>query len=314
MKSRPRGYLEFSARPHRSPRTGSQALRHLLLVSSWGQLHPGQRPLSLALARAPRKTLWRVWSSGALSASLRPRQEPSGQWLPSQEPQTPLGPGSRSASGPTLPSSTSKWPPWGIPMPKTRPCGSRPPAKCLLALGLTARPVLKGSQPRSSRMTRTAWRKVRVRPGALSCLGLKVAGCGAGPSSHASCPQSHPGLPAQASTRTAMGSHQLSWRSRTGQDHRPHSAWPRCCPGEGAPRDPHTPLVLRLALPQASASGSEDTVAKAKQSRSEKKARKVCWGPAPLGRSQAGQTTHPLRTLPTRGWRIPSLGALRRMQ
>lgn len=85
-------------------------------------------------------------------------------------------------------------------------------------------------------------------------------------------------------------------------------------PGEGAPRAPHTPLVLRLALPQASASGSEDTVAKAKQSRSEKKARKVCWGPAPLGRSQAGQTTHPLRTLPTRGWRIPSLGALRRMQ
>lgn len=39
-------------------------------------------------------------------------------------------------------------------MPKTRPGGSQPPAKCLLAL--------EGSRPQlpSSRMTRTAWRKV----------------------------------------------------------------------------------------------------------------------------------------------------------
>lgn len=77
-----------------------------------------------------------------------------------------------------------------------------------------------------------------------------MAGCGAGPSSHASCPQSHPGLPAQASTRTAMGSRQLSWRSRTSQDHRPHSAWPRCCPGRVRPGLPTRPWCSDWPFPR----------------------------------------------------------------
>ena len=57
---------------------------------------------------------------------------------------------------------------------------------------------------------------------------------------HTPLPQTRPALWAPASTRTAMGSHQLSWRSRTSQDRRPHNAQPRCPkrqvvrPGEGS--------------------------------------------------------------------------------
>ena len=69
---------------------------------------------------------------------------------------------------------------------------------------------------------------------------------------------------------------------------------PGCEPRGGLralPSGAQTPFLLQAPA----GSGSEETVAKAKQSRSEKKARKVCWAPswdsAPSRRGQAGQTT-----------------------
>lgn len=65
---------------------------------------------------------------------------------------------------------------------------------------------------------------------------------------------------------------------------------------------PHSPpSVLRPALPQALAGRSEETAAKAKQSRSEKKARKVR-GALLLG-GGAGLAKHP-----THPWLIHPLG------
>nr|KAF6419001.1 NAC alpha domain containing [Rousettus aegyptiacus] len=95
-------------------------------------------------------------------------------------------------------------------MPKTQPRRPRPPAKCLRALGPGAWPALKTSRPPSCRMTGTAWRKSR------------------------------PGGP-----RTAMRSHQLSWRIRPCQDRRPRSARPR--PWPAAARRPR-PKPSRAAV------------------------------------------------------------------
>lgn len=192
-------------------------------------------------------------------------------------------------------------------MPKTRPGGSRPPAKCLLAL--------EGPQPPSNRMTRTAWRKVRGAEGPELCPKPRATGGRwAGrrdelrgrsrPHMHTPPPhtQTRPrGLRDPASTQTATGSHRRSWRSRTSRERRRHSARPRCRPGTGeaaAPRGPYStlPWVLKPCPPQVPAGGSsEETVAKAKQSRSEKKARKVGGLlPGPLPGEQACCVRGPL--------------------
>lgn len=74
---------------------------------------------------------------------------------------------------------------------------------------------------------------------------------------HTPLPQTRPALWALASTRTATGSRQPSWRSRTSQDHRQHSAQPRCPkrqvvhPGEGSvpcPRVLRPPFFSRPQL------------------------------------------------------------------
>lgn len=187
-------------------------------------------------------------------------------------------------------------------MPKTRPCGPHSPAKCLLAPGPGAPAALKGPQPPSRRTSGTAWRKVSRR--ALPTRGQRWGrGPGRTGASPLPCPQSR--LRLLAAAPTATGSRRGRQRSRTSRDPRPLRAQPRCqlrgaFGGQGAPPPP---LVLRPALPQAAASGPEETAAKAKQSRSEKKARKVgracsrgrgwsdnppqTWGPPPpptLGR------------------------------
>lgn len=94
---------------------------------------------------------------------------------------------------------------------------------------------------------------------------------------HTSCPQARCGLQAPAITRTAMGSQ----RSRSSQGRRLRSAQPRCpCQGVGVPWVSASRLSLRpRPSPKAPAGGgSEETSSKAKQSRSEKKARKVGCG------------------------------------
>uniref|UniRef100_A0A8C6BIH4 NAC-A/B domain-containing protein n=1 Tax=Monodon monoceros TaxID=40151 RepID=A0A8C6BIH4_MONMO len=105
------------------------------------------------------------------------------------------------------------------------------------------------------------------------------------PPSHLPCPQTRRRPRAPASTRTATGSRRPSWRNRTSRDRGPRSAQPRC-PTAGGTYSPGRAPRPTLgcsdpSVPQAPAGGgSEETVTKVKQSRSEKKARKVGWGPA----------------------------------
>lgn len=168
-------------------------------------------------------------------------------------------------------------------MPKTQPCGPHSPAKCLLAPGPGAPPALKGPQPSSSRTSRTAWRK--VRPGGGSCPpGAEVGGREAGERKGRLTPPPSPEPP------PAPGSCSDSHGESSGEPEERDLSGPQAprgpaqVPAEGVPSGGggSTPtLGAQTALPQAAGSGTEETAAKAKQSRSEKKARKVGWGLLP---------------------------------
>lgn len=166
------------------------------------------------------------------------------------------------------------------PAPKSSACG-KPPAS----------PCARTSSPQPPAAARPTI-KVRER-GVPVGSPLPQIFLGGGVSEGYPSP-SHPSAWPQGrvTSRRVMTSPSLSWRSPKAQRHsRPRPRW-GIFGGKGGDGDPLTlPRVVGLGLSsptdlwQAQLTHSlgtgEETVSKAKQSRSEKKARKVGWGPPP---------------------------------
>ncbi|EDM00368.1 hypothetical protein LOC289786, isoform CRA_b [Rattus norvegicus] len=147
-------------------------------------------------------------------------------------------------------------------MPKTRLASSQAPAKCLLPLGPKTHRALEGSQLMNKRM-RTAWRKVRgcggggVSDWASWTLSGETLEDGTG----GPCTSKRPSYlapPPDSQRAPGSGQHSESHGESSGElDEQDISPQKSQCPAQ----DP--------------AGSNEETTAKAKQSRSEKKARKA---------------------------------------